>query len=150
QEQRGLAFAGKEAELAEAARGAIEREVKRRTRRHVGIGAAVALVAAGAAVGAVLALTGGKGPIAVGANAVGVIDPGSNKVVASIPVGTRPGGVTYGSGSIWVANLDDKTVTRIDARKRQVVRAAIPVGASPDGVAAGYGSVWVAAYKGGL
>ena len=149
QEQTELAFAGKEAELAEAARQAIEHEVKRRTRRHVGIGGAVALVAAGAAVGAVLALTGGKGPIAIGANAVGVIDPASNKVVASIPVGARPAGVTFGSGSLWAANLDDRTVSRIDPTALHVVRT-VPIGASPDGVAAGYGAVWVASNDGSV
>lgn len=149
QEQAELAFAGKEAELAEAARQAIEREVKRRTRRHVGIGAAVALVAAGAAVGAVLALTGGKGPINVGANAVGVIDPGSNSVVASIPVGARPGDVSYGSGALWVANLDDSNVTRIDPKTDHAVHA-IAVEASPTGLAAGEGAVWVASSDGSV
>jgi YVTN family beta-propeller protein len=149
QEQTDLAFAGREAELAEAARQAVEREVKRRTRRYVGIGAAAALVTAGAAVGAVLALTGGKGPIMVGANAVGVIDPGSNQVVASIPVGSRPGDVSYGSGSIWVANLDDSTVTRIDPNTQTPLRA-IPVPSSPVGLAAGAGAVWVTSSDGSV
>ncbi len=149
QEHVDLAFAGREAELAEAAREAIDQEVARRTRRHVAIGGVAALVAAGAAVGIVLALTGGKGPISVGANSVGVIDPASNRVVAAIPVGARPSGIAYGSGSLWVANLDDSTVTRIDPAKRQAVRT-ISVGASPDGVTAAYGSVWVASNNGGL
>jgi YVTN family beta-propeller protein len=149
QEQTELAFAGKEAELAEAAREAIEHEVKRRTRRHVGIGAAAALVAAGAAVAAVLALTGGKGSIAIGANAVGVIDPVSGKVVASVPVGVRPGDVSSGSGSIWVANLDDSTVTRVDPKTNQAVRS-ISVTASPTGLAAGENAVWVASSDGSV
>jgi YVTN family beta-propeller protein len=149
QEQTELAFAGKEAALAEAAREAVEREVKRRTRRHIGIGAVAALVAAGAAVGLVLALSGGGSPVVVGANAVGVIDPGSDRVVASIPVGARPGEVSFGSGALWVANLDDSTVTRIDPKAEQAVRA-VAVGAAPSGLAAGEGAVWVASSDGSV
>jgi YVTN family beta-propeller protein len=149
QEQAELAFTGREAELAAAARDAVEREVKRRTRRHVAIGAAAALLAAGAAVGAVLALTGGKPPITVGANAVAAIDPATDHVVASIPVGTRPADITSGSGSLWVANLDDSTVTRIDPGTDRPLRS-IPVPASPSGIAAGAGAVWVASSDGGV
>jgi YVTN family beta-propeller protein len=149
QEQTELAFVGREAELAEAAREAIEREVKRRTRRHVAVGAAAALVAAGAAVGVVLALSGGKAAIAVAANAVGAIDPKSNKIVASIPVGTRPGDITYGSGSLWVANLDDRTVSRIDPKALQLERT-VSVSHSPNGLAAGYGAVWIGSSDGNV
>jgi YVTN family beta-propeller protein len=148
QEHADLAFVGREAELAAAAREAIDREVARRTRRHVAIGVVAALVAAGAAAGAVLAFTGGRA-LAVGSNSVGVINPASNHVVAAIPVGARPAGITYGSGSLWVANLEDSTVAQIDPVTRQAVRT-FPAGTSPDGVAAGYGSVWVASNNGGL
>jgi YVTN family beta-propeller protein len=149
QEQAELAFAGREAELAAAAQEAVEREVKRRTRRHLLIGALAVLVAAGAAVGAVLALTGGKPPITVGANAVAVIDPASDHVVASIPVGTRPADISYGSGSLWVANLDDSTVSRVDPKTDRVLRS-ISVPALPAGLAAGVGAVWVASSDGSV
>ena len=32
------------------------------------------------------------------------------------PVGARPGPIAFGSGSLWVANLDDQTISRVDPR----------------------------------
>src|SRR4051812_42413274 len=42
------------------------------------------------------------------------IDPGTNKVLASIPAGREPYGIAVGAGSVWVANRGDGTVVRID------------------------------------
>ena len=61
------------------------------------------------------------------ADAVGVIDPDSGKVVSDIPIGSAPAGVAVGPGSVWVANTNDNTVTRIDWRTntiRQTIRSA--------------------------
>ena len=44
---------------------------------------------------------------------------------------------------MWVANLDDKTLSRIDAATHDLVRT-ITLDATPTGVAVGLGSVWVA------
>ena len=49
-------------------------------------------------------------------NSVGAIDPRTNRLVASIPVGKTPAAIASGFGSIWVANQDENTVTRIDAK----------------------------------
>ena len=44
------------------------------------------------------------------------IDPASNSVTTSIPVGRGPAGIAVGLGSVWVANSVDGTVSRIDPR----------------------------------
>ena len=68
-------------------------------------------------------------------NAVAVIDPSSNRVTETIPVGARPGSIASGSGSIWVANLDDQSVSRVDPATRSVTRT-LSVGDTPTGLAA--------------
>jgi YVTN family beta-propeller protein len=79
-------------------------------------------------------------------HAVAVIDPATNTVTAAVPVGANPGPLAFEprSRSLWVGNLDDESVTRIDTRP---VRAGqtIAIGARPDGLAAGGGAVWVGA-----
>ena len=89
------------------------------------------------------ALGGGSGGANVEPNSVAIIDPGSNTVVDSVPVGIRPAAVAVGEGSIWVANTEDETVSRIDARTRELIRT-IPVGEYPSDVAVADGSAWVA------
>jgi YVTN family beta-propeller protein len=76
-------------------------------------------------------------------NAVAAINPRNDKVVASVPVGTRPGTITFGSGSLWVANLDDQTVSRISPRTLSTSRT-LPVSGPPTGLAASAHAVWVA------
>jgi YVTN family beta-propeller protein len=80
--------------------------------------------------------------VVVPPNSVAVIDPDTNRVEQTIPVGVRPGQLAEGEGAVWVANLEDRSVSRIDPETRSVVRnVALP--ATPDGVAAGAGAVWV-------
>src|SRR6266511_4351550 len=54
-------------------------------------------------------------------DAVAVVDADGERVVGSVPVGRRPVAVTVGFGSIWVANADDGTVSRIDPDAEAVV-----------------------------
>lgn len=61
---------------------------------------------------------------------------------ATIDVGVGPDGIAVHAGSVWVANSGEGTVSRIDARRRRVVKT-IRVGRDPDSVAIGAGSVWV-------
>jgi YVTN family beta-propeller protein len=72
-----------------------------------------------------------------------VIDPVTNKAVASEAVGAFPWAIASAFGSLWIANLDDGTVSRMDPGSRRVV-ATIPVGGSPIAIAAGPDAVWVA------
>ena len=62
---------------------------------------------------------------------------------ASVPVGTTPGSVAFGEGSIWVTNADDHSLSRIDPKTNAAVQT-IQVGSGPAGVAVGGGFVWVA------
>ena len=87
--------------------------------------------------------SGGSGLSTVQGNSVAVIDPATNRIVSEIPVGARPGDVSFGSDAVWVANLDDRTVSRIDTKTRRVTRT-IPTGGVPGALAAVGGSVWVA------
>jgi len=72
-----------------------------------------------------------------------VIDPRTNKVVDAIRVGPRPGPVAEGAGSVWVGNVDGKTLWRINSDTRQIV-ATIQLPATPTGIAVGLGAVWIA------
>jgi YVTN family beta-propeller protein len=75
-------------------------------------------------------------------NSVGVIsDDGS--LHDAVPVGQSPSGITYGAGSIWVANTGDGTVSRIDPHSHAVTQT-IPVHAQPVAIAVTQHDVWVA------
>ncbi len=69
------------------------------------------------------------------------IDPKTNAIVATIPVGLGQGGVAIGQGAVWVAGPASAILSRIDPQTNKVV-AIIPlaqnreaaVTVSPDGV----------------
>ncbi len=69
--------------------------------------------------------------------------PSTNRVVASIPAGSKPAAIAAGEGGIWVGDAQDGTVTRIDPESRRVVKT-IGIGAPAIGLATGAGNVWVA------
>jgi len=77
------------------------------------------------------------------AGTVSRIDPRTNAVAATIPVGRYSDAIAVGQGAVWVANHDDGTLSRIDPKTNSVV-ATIHVGGQPEGVAVGSGAVWVA------
>jgi ABC-type transport system substrate-binding protein/class 3 adenylate cyclase len=133
------AFAGREGELTRAAQGVIRRRFTRR--RAVVAGIAVAVIAA-LVLSLVFAL-GGSAEKAVAANSVVALTP-SGSIAATVPVGTRPVAMAKGRGSLWVANLDDKSVTRVDLASRKAV-LAIPVSKAPTAVAADQEGVFVSA-----
>jgi YVTN family beta-propeller protein len=114
-------------------------------RRPAVLGAAALVL--GAVVLAVVAaafLNDGPGSVPVEPNSVALIDPEDGRVVGDIPVGTKPGPVTFGAGSIWVGMVDDKSVTRIDAKTRKVLRNIPLDPQTPTGLAYGFRAVWVA------
>jgi YVTN family beta-propeller protein len=104
---------------------------------------AVALVGGGV-VGIVYALDGGDGggPVVAKPNSLAVVDPGRNRLVAVVPVGSTPRGVAVG-GSVWVANSGDGTVSQVDPRTLEVVQT-VGIGAQATDIATGVGGVWVA------
>ena len=114
-------------------------------RRRATIAAAAVGAALVVAAIAALLLRGGETSVAVRANSVAVVDPANGRVVDDIQVGTRPGPITFGAGSIWVGILDDRAVTRIDARSRgRFFAISRSTDRTPTGLAFGFGAVWVA------
>jgi YVTN family beta-propeller protein len=99
---------------------------KRRVRtRPLLLGIALAAVLAAALVAVVLAREDDDQPLVVAPNSVAVIDPEKAAVIDTIPVGDSPGPIAAGSGSLWVVNLNNRTLTKIDPADRSV---APPVG----------------------
>ena len=130
-----------DAHLAQAAEAALRPAWWRRPIALAG--AAVALLAVVAAF-VLLGRDGRTGLSGVSANSVGIVDPETNAIVAQVPVGIRPGPVAAGDGSVWVGNLDDRTLTRIDGGERSVVATVSLDNRTPTGIAVGRGAVWVA------
>jgi YVTN family beta-propeller protein len=117
-----------------------------RKRRRMYTGAALIGVLAAAVAIPVFAFGqgGGGGSAHVAPNSVAVINPTSNKVVDVVPnAGITPSAVAVGAGSVWVASLGAKTMTRINAATR-TLEATIPLTATATGITVGYGSVWTA------
>jgi YVTN family beta-propeller protein len=114
---------------------------RRRTRRRLLVLAGALLAVA--AIAAVVAYATRETPITVSPNSVAIIDPKTNNIIGSIRVGSRPDAVVIGRESVWVANLDDRTLTQIDPQQRTVERR-IALNATPTSLAFGFGAVWVA------
>jgi DNA-binding SARP family transcriptional activator/streptogramin lyase len=114
---------------------------KRPRRRLIG----AALVAVAALAAAVLfALTRDETPesVEVVPPAVVAVDPDTNRVVAAVPVGSKPVSVAAGEGAVWVGDVGDSTVTRVDPLTHAV--KTIGIGGPAVDLATGFGSVWVA------
>jgi YVTN family beta-propeller protein len=77
-------------------------------------------------------------------NNVGIIEPKTNEIADEIPVGLRPGPIAVGGGRVWVGNLDERTLTKIDGRRRAAAGTFSLDNQTPTGIAVGAGSVWVA------
>ena len=132
-----------DAHLAHAAEAAIAPPWWRR--RGVAV-AAITTVAALALLAAALALRDGSsgGLAAIQPNHVGLIDPATNEIVAEVPVGIRPGPIASGEGSIWVGNLDGRSLTRIDPATRAPTATIDLDDRTPTGIAVGLDWVWIA------
>jgi YVTN family beta-propeller protein len=77
-------------------------------------------------------------------NTITRLDPKTNTIVATIPVGHLPcSGLAAGFGSVWVPNCGDKTLSRIDVATNKVV-ATIPLGPadSEGAITASEDSIW--------
>ena len=117
----------------------------RRKRRRMYAGAALIGVLAAAVAIPVLALGQGSGPgTVVAPNHVAVIDPESNRVTESIQVGIRPSPVAVGEGFVWVGNLDDRSLSKIDPSTRTIQGTFGLAPYTPTGVTTGAGAVWLA------
>jgi DNA-binding beta-propeller fold protein YncE len=78
-----------------------------------------------------------------GGDSVARIDPRTNRLAGRpVRTGASPQSLAAGGGSLWVANHDAATVTRIELASGKVV-ADIPVPSEPHRVAYGAGAAWV-------
>ena len=104
---------------------------------------AALLLLTGVTAFAVVELTRGTTRLrSVPVNSLAVIDASSGRLEQGIAVGARPTAVAVGDGSVWVANFDEQTLSRVDpVTKKELTR--IPAGGAPTGLAAGGGFVWV-------
>lgn len=71
------------------------------------------------------------------------VDPRTNRVVRTIPIGGIPRALAVGAGSIWATTAGSNRVWRIDPRQNAVVAAVAATDGSGDVAVAG-GRVWVA------
>jgi DNA-binding SARP family transcriptional activator/streptogramin lyase len=72
------------------------------------------------------------------------IDPRTNRVVATIAIGTGWGDIAFGFGSVWATSFDTNTVSRIDPRTNRVIARIATHGLAPMGIAATRDAIWVA------
>ena len=120
---------------------AVRRRRRRLGRRLVAVGAAL-VVAAGIAAGVVLLTADESSALAAPVpNAVVQIDPGANKSVAQVAVGSNPTALAVSQGAVWALNADDQTISRIDPETK--TQKTFSVGTTPTDLAVGEGSVWI-------
>jgi YVTN family beta-propeller protein len=66
-------------------------------------------------------------------NSVAVIDADSNEVVDSIPVGESPGPMAFAGDALWVANLNNGTLSKVDpVRRTETATIGFPPASAPD------------------
>ena len=117
---------------------------RRGGRRRIAVGVALVVVAAAAAtLGYLVVADEPSASVAAKPPTLAVIDPATNSVVASIPVGSKPVAIAAGEGGVWVGDARDGTVTRVDPRTRRVVKT-IGIGEPVVDLATGRGAVWAA------
>jgi YVTN family beta-propeller protein len=131
-----------QAELAQAAEVALQPVPF--WRRPLALGA-TALAVVAALVIAFLALRNSSGGLGgIQPNNVGLIDPKTNRIVDEIAVGVQPGPIAAGDGFVWIGNVHDRFLTKIDASRRAAVGTISLENRTPTAIAVGAGGVWVA------
>jgi YVTN family beta-propeller protein len=108
----------------------------------------------GERVGKPIDLGAGISGVAVGEGSVWVtdpplgellrVDPATGAVSQRIPVGGHPGAVAFGGYRVWVADLDGKGITAVNAKGGRVFQRAIAPREVPLRLATGGGGLWVA------
>ena len=116
---------------------------RRPRRAHVLAGAAVLCLAVAGVVALQRRDDAPAAAVTVPPDAVAVIDPRDDAVVAAVRVDEAPGPIAAGAGMLWVLNRDSSTVSRIDIRGRRLL-GTLGVGDTPGNVAASEDEAWAA------
>jgi YVTN family beta-propeller protein len=116
----------RESERFELAPGALDRLHRRRRRRNRNRRATAGVVAVAVAVAGGWLLVREFDPTSISVPAT------RPKVVDTFPVGSQPVALAVGQGSVWVADVTERAVFRLDPRTGEVLRALeIPNGLGP-------------------
>ena len=123
-------------------------EAPRSRRRLIVVLVALAALIAGVAAAVAILLSGGdadaQAPTRIENNAVSSLDPGTNRFVSTLTVGSRPEAVAVAPEGVWVTVLEDRIVARVDPETNAVAKT-IGISGSPTAIAIGEGGIWVAA-----
>jgi len=103
---------------------------------------AVAIVVLAALIAVPLVTRRAGGSSEIEPNSIGILDPESGEVTATVGFAARPGSVAASADAVWVTNPDVDSVTRIDPNEHTVIDS-IQVGENPTGIAVGEDAVWV-------
>jgi serine/threonine-protein kinase len=132
---------------AQQRRGRLEQLARKPAVALAGLAAVAAAVAA--VVGLVI-LRGdeaGAGPTTVLAvDSLQRIDPATDRLAATVPLGSVVWRVAAGEGSVWVIDRDSR-YRRVSAATNEAVGTGTTAGLA-SGIAVGFGSVWIANYEG--
>jgi YVTN family beta-propeller protein len=115
--------------------------VRRRPTRWA-VAGALLLVGAIAAMAAEMA-GGSTAALRAMPNSVAAIDVASDRVTATVPVGAQPQAIAFGLGSLWIANVADQTVSRINPSTSTLTPQLIELSNPPTGIATAAGAAWV-------
>ncbi len=120
------------------------RRLNRASASLVVLGIAVVVTAGLAFAGSVLPGTGPPAPrrTQVVGNSVAAFDIPTERVVADIPVGQDPGAIGLDDAAAWVANVSDRTMSKVDRVSTRVLKTFGLPGA-PVSVTVGDGMVWI-------
>jgi DNA-binding SARP family transcriptional activator/streptogramin lyase len=89
--------------------------------------------------------TAGAEPLDTGVDHLVEIDPATNRVVSSTPVGADPESMAATPGVVWVANFGDRTVSRVEVATR-VVRVVGGAPVAQHVTSTLDGDVWVSSF----
>lgn len=78
---------------------------------------------------------------ALSENSLGILDPHTRHLDSQVGVEAGPIAAAAGFGSVWTANSEAGSVSRVDIAGHRV--RTIPVGSAPSAIAVGPDSVWV-------